>query len=42
MVEAEHEAYKAHHHEIMRLFAACPEAKTTGEVCRIMAERGDA
>jgi hypothetical protein len=42
MVEAEHEAYKAHHHEIMRLFAACPEAKTTGEACRIMAERGDA
>jgi hypothetical protein len=38
---AEHEAYTAHHNEIMRLFAVCPEGKTTSEVCRIMAERGD-
>jgi hypothetical protein len=27
--------------EFMRLFAACPEAETAAEVCRIMAERGD-
>ena len=41
MKEAEHEAHRANYNEIMRLFAACPEAKTTAEVCRIMAERGD-
>lgn len=39
--EAEHKARQAHTREIMRLFAACPEAKTTAEVCRIMAARGD-
>jgi hypothetical protein len=39
--EAEYEAGKAHRLEIMRLFEACPEAKTIAEVCRIMAERGD-
>jgi hypothetical protein len=28
--------------EMLRLFRACPEAKTSHEVCRIMAGRGDA
>lgn len=38
---AEHAKQSRFHAQMMRLFKACPEAKTTEEVCRIMASRGD-